>query len=107
MRPLHAVPPRIVFLHVGQATYALNRDWAGEFLGGATPLKEDRLTMAIDGSLLAPPLGEFADMSPLSGTLGGGFGIVPLLSRIICHVDHILVFACAPRSRADELGTRW
>jgi len=86
------------------ATYQMNRDWGGEFLGGATPLKSGRLTMSMDGSLMAPPLGEYAHMSELSTGLGGGFGIVPLLTRVICHVDHMVVFTMRP---IDTERTSW
>jgi Rieske 2Fe-2S family protein len=90
------------------AMYTTTDQWSGQYLGGSTPLKADRATMSIDGSLLSTRLGEFADRPGEDSELGGGFVIVPLLTRIICHVDHVVVHVLRPVSTTvSRWETRW
>jgi phenylpropionate dioxygenase-like ring-hydroxylating dioxygenase large terminal subunit len=86
------------------AMYATTAGWSGPHMGGSTPLKPDRATMSLDGRLVSKPLGDFADLDELTGGLGGGFMIVPLLTRLICHVDHMIVHLLRP---VDARRTRW
>jgi len=86
------------------AMYATTAGWEGPYLGGSTPLKRGHLTMSTDGGLVSTPLGAFADLDELPDGLGGGFMIVPFLTRIICHVDHVVVHVIRP---ADAGRTRW
>jgi Rieske 2Fe-2S family protein len=84
------------------AMYATTAAWEGAYLGGATPLKRGHLTMSADGGLVSTPLGAFADLDELSEGLGGGFMIVPFLTRIICHVDHVVVHVIRPVDRGPD-----
>jgi Rieske 2Fe-2S family protein len=77
------------------AMYATTDAWSGQYFGGATPLKPGHRTMSIDGDLVAPPLGDSVD---------SGFAIVPMLSRLICHADHMIVHLLRP---IDVGHTRW
>ena len=86
------------------AMYATTEGWEGAYLGGSTPLKPGHLSMSRDGGLVSMPLGDFADMDVLTSGLGGGFMIVPFLTRIICHVDHVIVHVVRP---VDAGRTRW
>jgi phenylpropionate dioxygenase-like ring-hydroxylating dioxygenase large terminal subunit len=90
------------------AMYATTGGWDGPYLGGSTPLKPGRSTMSLDGTLLSTPLGDFADLDALPGGppdgLGGGFMIVPFLTRLICHVDHLVVHLLRP---VDVGHSRW
>ena len=70
----------------------------------STPLKPGHLTISRDGGLVSTPLGDFADLDVLTSGLGGGFMIVPFLTRIICHVDHVIVHVVRP---IDAGRTRW
>jgi len=86
------------------AMYATTDGWEGAYAGGSTPLKPGRLTMSLDGGLVSTPLGDFAELDELPDGLGGGFMIVPFLTRIICHVDHVVVHVVRP---LDAGRTRW
>ncbi len=85
------------------AMYATTDGWSGQYFGGATPLKPGHRTMSIDGGLVAPPL---SDEVMADGSTAGdsGFGIVPMLTRLICHADHMVVHLLRP---IDARHTRW
>ena len=51
--------------------------------------------MSTDGELVAPLLGDGAD---------SGFAIVPMLTRLICHADHMIVHLLRP---VDVGHSRW
>ena len=90
------------------AMYATTEGWDGPYLGGATPLKQGHKTMSRDGGLVSKPLGDYADLDELPDGLGGGFVIVPLLSRLICHADHMIVHLLRPVDvRRSRWETRW
>jgi Rieske 2Fe-2S family protein len=86
------------------AMYATTAGWEGAYVGGSTPLKHGHVTMSLDGGLVSSPLGDFADLDDLPDGLGGGFMIVPFLTRIICHADHVVVHVVRP---LDAGRTRW
>jgi Rieske 2Fe-2S family protein len=89
------------------AMYATTDGWSGQYFGGATPLKSGHRTMSIDGALVAPPL---SDEAMLDGSTAGdsGFGIVPMLTRLICHADHMVVHLLRPiDARHSRWETRW
>jgi len=85
------------------AMYATTDGWSGQYFGGATPLRSGHRTMSIDGALVATPL---SDEVMLDGSTVGdsGFGIVPMLTRLICHADHMVVHLLRP---IDARHTRW
>ena len=57
---------------------------------------------------MSTPLGDFADPRDLPDGLGGGFMIVPFLTRIICHVDHVVVHVVRPVEPGRTLWvTHW
>jgi len=88
--------------------FATTSGWTGQYLGGATPLKAGHRTMSMDGRLVSKPLGDLACLDETEPGFGSGFAIVPMLSRLICHVDHMVVHVLRPldvdRSRWE---TRW
>jgi Rieske 2Fe-2S family protein len=85
------------------AMYDTTDAWSGQYLGGATPLKPGHLTMSIHGRLVAPPLND--QVMPDGSTAGdSGFAIVPMLTRLICHADHMIVHLLRP---IDVGHTRW
>ncbi|HZB42445.1 MAG TPA: aromatic ring-hydroxylating dioxygenase subunit alpha [Ilumatobacter sp.] len=84
--------------------YATTDSWSGQYLGGATPIKPGHLTMSIDGGLIAPPLSGHAVVDGASAAPDSGFAIVPMLTRLICHVDHLVVHLLRP---IDARHTRW
>ena len=85
------------------AMYTATTGWSGEYLGGATPLRPGRLSMSIGGGLVAPPLGD-RQLRRARCAHDSGFAIVPMLTRLICHVDHLVVHLLRP---LDVGRTRW
>jgi Rieske 2Fe-2S family protein len=83
--------------------YATTDGWSGQYFGGATPLKPGHFTMSIDGRLVAPPLSDPA-MLDRSTPGDSGFAIVPMLTRLICHADHMIVHLLRP---IDVGHARW
>jgi Rieske 2Fe-2S family protein len=84
--------------------YESTAGWIGEYFGGSVPLKPGIKTASLDGKLLSKPLGDWAALDEIPDNLGGGFGIVPWLSRGICHADHMVVHLLRP---VDVSHTRW
>lgn len=81
--------------------------WVGEYFGGSTPLKDSALTASLDGRLLSKPLGD-ADPGNPADVRGSGFGIVPTLTRVIVHIDHVLVHSLRPVTpERVTWQTRW
>ena len=75
----------------------------GQYLGGATPLRPGHLSMSIGGGLVAPPLGDRANGNG-PPSIDSGFAIVPMLTRLICHADHVVVHLLRP---LDVGHSRW
>lgn len=89
------------------AMFEETEGWEGEYFGGSTPLKMTAVTASQDGRLLSRPLGDADPTNPLD-VKGTGFGIVPTLTRVIVHIDHVLVHALRPISpEAVSWETRW
>jgi Rieske 2Fe-2S family protein len=87
--------------------FAETTGWQGEYFGGSTPVKSGAKTVSMTGELVSVPLGTADPDSPLD-VEGAGIGIVPTLTRIIVHVDHVVVHALRPVDvgRVDW-HTRW
>lgn len=89
------------------AMFEETEGWVGEYFGGPTPLKPGALTASLDGQPLSRPLGE-ADPGNAADVAGTGFGIVPTLTRVIVHLDHLLVHVLRPTSPTEVTWeTRW
>ncbi|MCG7505386.1 aromatic ring-hydroxylating oxygenase subunit alpha [Mesorhizobium retamae] len=80
----------------------------GQYSGGMVPLKPGMMTQSMDGKLVSKPLGQFANMGAPPANWGAGFQITPVLTRIIAHVDHALIFSIRPIDVGDvEWVARW
>jgi Rieske 2Fe-2S family protein len=80
----------------------------GEYAGGMVPLKPGMLTQSMGGKLVSRPLGQFDEMESPPANWGAGFQITPVLTRIIAHVDHALIFSIRPIDVANvEWVARW
>jgi phenylpropionate dioxygenase-like ring-hydroxylating dioxygenase large terminal subunit len=91
-----------------EGSYADTQQWEGEYGGGATPLRPGRKTMSRDGELVSLPLGEYAEYDEIPENAGGGFIVFPWLTRIICHVDHMVAHVIRPISVDQTVwDTRW
>jgi Rieske 2Fe-2S family protein len=90
------------------ATYDSTAGWIGEYFGGSVPMKPGVKTASMDGQLVSKPLGAWAQLEEIPDNLGGGFGIVPWLTRVICHADHMLVHLLRPIGTSHTVwDTRW
>jgi Rieske 2Fe-2S family protein len=82
------------------ASYESTAGWTGEYFGGSMPMKPGIKTASMDG--------EWAELEEIPDNVGGGFGIVPWLTRVICHVDHMLVQLMRPVGVSrTQWQTRW
>ncbi len=80
----------------------------GEYAGGMVPLKAGLMTQSMDGKLVSRPLGQFEGMDNPPPNWGAGFQITPVLTRIIAHVDHALIFSIRPIDVGNvEWVARW
>lgn len=80
----------------------------GAYSGGMVPLKPGMMTQSIDGKLVSRPLGRFETMPEPPPNWGAGFQITPVLTRIIAHVDHALIFTIRPIDAGNvEWVARW
>ena len=102
MLPLPRLAPGAVPDHVRGGHYDSTAGWLGEYFGGSMPMKPGVKTASMDGELVSTALGDWAALEEIPDNVGGGFGIVPLLSRVICHVDHMLVQLLRPQGRVGH-----
>jgi Rieske 2Fe-2S family protein len=86
----------------------VNQRPVGAYSGGWVPLKPGMKTQSLDGKLRSMPLGEFKESGEVPTCWGAGFQIAPLLTRIIAHVDHAMIFSIRPIDTAHvEWVSRW
>jgi Rieske 2Fe-2S family protein len=89
-------------------TYQSTSGWIGEYFSGSMPMKPGVKTASMDGQLVSTPLAGYAELDEIPDNLGGGFGIIPLLTRVICHADHMLVHLLRPVDVSHTVwDTRW
>ena len=81
-----------------EGAYEKTSNWSGQYFGGGVPMKRDVLTASMDGQLVSSPLGDFATMDDIPLGYSAGFGMVPLLTRILGQVDHVIVQCIRPES---------
>jgi Rieske 2Fe-2S family protein len=90
------------------ATYESTAGWIGEYFSGGMPMKPGVKTASMDGELVSTPLAGWAGLEEIPDNLCGGFGIVPMLARVICHADHMLMHLLRPIDVSHTVwDTRW
>ncbi|MGH9949786.1 MAG: aromatic ring-hydroxylating oxygenase subunit alpha, partial [Pyrinomonadaceae bacterium] len=90
------------------AMHSRTDEWQDPYFSGRIPLKAGMKTLSLDGNIVAPPLGVFKDATELPDSFGTGFGVLPILSRVIYHVDHVVTHTMRPIAVDDvEWETTW
>jgi Rieske 2Fe-2S family protein len=91
-----------------EAMYAGTDEWQDPYFVGSLPLKTGLATVSLNGELVSKPLGSFQERTDVPAGSGTGFGVVPVLSRIIVHVDHAVTHALRPIDVGRvKWETRW
>jgi Rieske 2Fe-2S family protein len=105
----HASHPELCVTMDVEATYrSTDEDWRGQYFSGGLQLKSGTMTGSMTGELVSTPLGDLATATALPESFSTGIGVLPSLSRIIAHVDHVVVHILRPLT-VGEVGwqTRW
>lgn len=82
--------------------------WVGEYFSGGVPMKPGIKTVSRDGQLVSRPLEGYAGLQEIPDNLCGGFGILPMMTRVVCHVDHVVIHLLRPVDATHTVwDTRW
>ncbi|MFY9239451.1 MAG: aromatic ring-hydroxylating dioxygenase subunit alpha, partial [Roseovarius sp.] len=102
-------PELCVALDANQTLSGIKDAWHGEYIGGASPLKEGMKTASLDGELVCQKmLGEVDANAVDTGTVRGGFIIVPMITRVHFRADHGYIHTLRPISPGhSQWVTRW
>jgi phenylpropionate dioxygenase-like ring-hydroxylating dioxygenase large terminal subunit len=87
-----------------QASMQQTADWGGGgacFVGGE-PLRKGFATVSKNGELVSKPLGRFADDVTVQREVAEGLGLLPVLTRVLFHLDYANVHMMNPIS-VDEV----
>lgn len=91
-----------------QSSFGQTAGWGGSCFVGGEPLRKGFATVSMSGDLVSKPLGDYAAKETVPLEIAEGFGLLPVLSRILFHVDHAIIHAMNPISESDvEWTTRW
>jgi len=91
-----------------QSSYDQTATWAGTCFLGGEPLRKGMTTVSMTGNLVSKPLGRFAGETSVRSEVAEGLGLLPVLSRALFHIDHVVVHAMNPISVNEvEWTTRW
>ncbi|WP_167338311.1 aromatic ring-hydroxylating oxygenase subunit alpha [Paraburkholderia oxyphila] len=91
-----------------QAMFRGTDEWQEPYFTGKVPLRPGVKTVSMDGQLVSKPLGDLQKLDEVPEGFGTGFGIVPLLSRVLIHADHVVVHAMRPLDVGRvKWETRW
>lgn len=92
-----------------EKSYQQTAGWGASacFLGGE-PLRQGFTTVSMSGDLVSLPLGDYAEMEELPLEIAEGLGCLPVLTRVLFHVDHAIIHTMNPISPSEvEWTTRW
>lgn len=91
-----------------QSSYDQTAEWAGTCFLGGEPLRKGFATVSMSGNLVSTPLGQHRNSVPLELEVAEGMGLLPVLSRVLFHVDHAIIHTMNPISVHEvEWTTRW
>jgi Rieske 2Fe-2S family protein len=91
-----------------QSSYDQTSTWAGTCFLGGEPLREGMTTVSATGALVSKPLGNFSKGRAVQPEVAEGMGLLPVLSRILFHIDHAVIHSMNPLSVNEvEWTTRW
>ncbi|MGO4317883.1 aromatic ring-hydroxylating oxygenase subunit alpha [Agrobacterium sp. MCAB5] len=91
-----------------QSSYGQTAGWGGSCFLGGEPLRKGFTTVSMNGELVSKPLGIYADKKELPVEITDGVGLLPVLSRVIFHIDHAIIHTMNPISESEvEWTSRW
>lgn len=91
-----------------QSSYGQTADWGGSCFIGGEPLRKGFTTVSMTGELVSKPLGLFVEEEELPVEVTDGVGLLPVLTRVIFHIDHAIIHTMNPISEREvEWTTRW
>lgn len=91
-----------------QSSYDQTAGWAGTCFLGGEPLRKGMTTVSMTGNLVSKPLGQFSKAAQLVPEVAEGFGLLPVLTRVLFHIDHAIIHSMNPLAVDKvEWTTRW
>jgi len=91
-----------------QSSYDQTAGWAGACFLGGEPLRKGFLTVSMTGELVSKPLGRHAEDATLELEVAEGLGLLPVLTRVLFHVDHAIIHVMNPLSVNEvQWTTTW
>jgi len=91
-----------------QSSYGQTAGWEGNCFVGGEPLRKGFATVSMSGQLVSKPLGDYVHEAEVPLEIAEGFGILPVLSRVLFHVDHAIIHSMNPVSESEvEWTSRW
>jgi Rieske 2Fe-2S family protein len=85
-----------------QSSYEQTASWGGACFIGGEPVRKGFKTVSMTGELVSKPLGRHANEQTLQLEVTEGLGLLPVLTRVLFHVDHAIVHVMNPLS-VDEV----
>jgi len=91
-----------------QASYEQTGSWGGNCFIGGEPVRKGFVTVSMTGELVSKPLGLHAGDGTLELEVTEGLGLLPVLTRVLFHIDHAIIHVMNPISVNEvEWTTRW
>jgi phenylpropionate dioxygenase-like ring-hydroxylating dioxygenase large terminal subunit len=91
-----------------QSSYDQTATWAGTCFLGGEPLRKGMTTVSSTGGLVSKPLGKFSKNLEIRPEVAEGVGLLPVLSRVLFHIDYAVIHSMNPLSVDEvEWTTRW
>lgn len=91
-----------------QSSFDQTAGWGGSCFVGGEPLRKGFSTVSMSGELVSKPLGDYANEDVVPLEIAEGFGLLPVLTRVLFHVDHAIIHSMNPISESEvEWTSRW
>jgi Rieske 2Fe-2S family protein len=91
-----------------QSSYDQTGAWGGTCFLGGEPLRKGMTTVSMTGDLVSKPLGRYALDTDLELEVAEGLGLLPVLTRVLFHVDHAIIHTMNPLSvDTVQWTSRW
>jgi Rieske 2Fe-2S family protein len=81
-----------------QSSYEQTATWGGTCFLGGEPVRRGLMTVSMTGELVSKPLGHLADEAMLPLAVTEGLGLLPVLTRVLFHIDHAIIHTMNPLS---------
>ncbi|MBE2274941.1 MAG: aromatic ring-hydroxylating dioxygenase subunit alpha [Rhodobacteraceae bacterium] len=81
-----------------QSSFDQTADWGGTCFLGGEPLRKGLVTVSMTGELVSKPLGRHAEDRTPELEVAEGLGLLPVLTRVLLHIDHAVIHVMNPLS---------